>query len=74
MSPADYQLILLGTCILAALFVFYRLTNSTVKVEWSAKTTEPEQSVAKLKNERDEARAVATRLRSDLEQRNGGLS
>jgi hypothetical protein len=70
----DLQTVLLALLVMwtaVAFAMFWRLTNSAGKWEWAAKTTEPEASIAKLKNERDEARAVASRMRADLEARNG---
>ena len=65
MTPEAVLLALIAALLLAGLAVFWRLTNSTGKLEWFVKTTEPEHS--RLRVERDEARAMAERLRAELE-------
>lgn len=55
----------------ALVAIVWRLTNSAGKLEWESRTTEPGQSVAKIRRERDEARGIAAKLRDELERKGG---
>ncbi len=68
MLTADTALLALIAALLGAgLVVFFRVSNSTGKVEWFSKTTEPEHS--RIRAERDDARRIADELRAELERR-----
>lgn len=67
MTPESVALALVAVAILAALVVFWRLTNSAGQISWDMQTREPASSLARVERERDEARRVAEQLRAELD-------
>lgn len=65
MTPEAVALTLVAVAVLAALVVFWRLTNSRGTVTWELRTLEPEEN--RFRVERDEARREAEKLREQVE-------
>lgn len=78
MTPESVLLALIAALLVAALVVFFRVTNSRGTISWDLRVVEPDANlperaakalhgVEKIREERDEARRAAEQLRAELE-------